>query len=102
MRMPRSSAFLSGAAHRPPLPWMLHQPKLLRLLPDLILIPAQHARRVRDRVAISERLREVCDIHFGPRLSGVCAHSITVVPPGGGAGPMRSLGSRVGHGALSN
>jgi hypothetical protein len=66
--------FLSDDAHRSPLAGMLHQPKLLRLLADFRLVSAQHARSVRKRVAISERVREVGDIHFGPRFAGVCVH----------------------------
>jgi hypothetical protein len=63
---------------------VLGQPKRPRFLADLILVPAQEARSVRERVAVVEGVSEVFKVHFGPGLARVCVHLsslLTHAPP---------------------
>jgi hypothetical protein len=50
------------------LAWLFGQSKLLRLLLDLILVPAKEASGHRYRPAVDDFVRQVTDIHFGPGL----------------------------------
>jgi hypothetical protein len=50
-----------------PLTRMLDQSELLHLLTHLVLVPAQHARRVRERVAVVEGVSEVLQSLFRNR-----------------------------------
>ena len=45
------------------------QPQFLRLLPHLVLVPAQEARRLRHRPAVVKFVLEVADIGLRPRLT---------------------------------
>jgi hypothetical protein len=48
---------------------VLNQSKLSRLLAHLGLVPAEKARRLRERVPVVEGTRQVADIHLGPGLA---------------------------------
>ena len=50
------------------------QTELPRLLAHLILVPAQEARRLRERLPVIEGVRQVCNVHFGPGLARVRVH----------------------------
>jgi hypothetical protein len=51
------------------LAWLFDQSKLVRLLPNLILVPAKEARGLRERVPEIEGVRQVGNVHFGPGLA---------------------------------
>jgi hypothetical protein len=55
------------------------EPQLLGFLADLILVPAQEARRGRERVAVIEGVPEVFEVHFGPGLTRICVHLSALV-----------------------
>src|SRR3981081_1470485 len=72
---------LAGEAHGASLAGVCFEPQLLSLLPNLILVPAQEARRGRERVAVIEGVPEVFEVHFGPGLARVCVHRSSPVLP---------------------
>jgi hypothetical protein len=68
IRKPASAGLLL-ANYPNALAGVLSQPKRPRFLAHLILIPAQKTRRGCECVAVIERVPEVFNIHFGPRLA---------------------------------